>query len=348
MRIAIVNWKGVNPHGHFQEYLNLFQKFISDFQGEETLILNLETKADTIKRLDLLRHFIEEYSIEHIFFPWFHDIQDCWSEIDQAIGSKVTYSGLGALSHAVRKSKGISSRVSKKNANLLIKNLDKYAKAIGCLTWDPKVHNLYGEKLNLELLPDVQDLSQGEIPEYIQDLFANSNSKRIGLLGQLYVYRGIQYLYSLAKRNPNYNFFAIGERRNFGLGLKKLYDNFFWKRLISLPNVYVHSSYIPKSSDLNAVISSMDLIVLDTRSYPNPSGIVTRARAFGVPTILSSKNSALFDLFEGDDGLHLLKPFSKIPRDYFYNKVIFVPSEKDFKISIFNFFTKMESIHEKK
>jgi hypothetical protein len=53
-------------------------------------------------------------------------------------------------------------------------------------------------------------------------------------------------------------------------------------------------------------MSHVDAIVIDTYSYPYPSGIVIRARQQGLPVIIANADSFLRDLSEIDPGIVIL------------------------------------------
>jgi hypothetical protein len=344
MIIGIVNWQGVRQHGHFLEYLELFESAVETHNEFRTETCNMPPQAENSLKISLLKEFILRNKIDHIFFPWFHDIQDEWSMVDAAIPKTLTYSGLAALSHAYRGSKNYATLISIENSSKVLDGLKTHPRAIGCLTWDPLVIKKNEGRKFFSLLPDFQDLNLGTVPSEVQSMLENESLK-LGLMGQLFSYRGFSYLISLAIRNPRVKFYAIGKRHLVFSGFRRHYEQLLWKIMQLLPNVFIYDNYIDEGRNLNSIIASMDVVLLDTRNYPASSGIVIRSRGLGVPVFLSNWDSALFDLLKGDSGLHMLRPWGSVTKVHISRGHFQTPSALEFKESVLNFFSKLEVLH---
>jgi hypothetical protein len=175
------------------------------------------------------------------------------------------------------------------------------------LTWDPGILSQSDYEINFHFLPDFQRTTINLDPHPLLPYEQGGYALKVGLVGQLYPYRGLQNIYWLAKHNPNVLFYLIGKRSDFYSGIRNLYETYLWWRVNRLKNSRIIEGYIDSDNELNQYISELDVIYLDTRSYPGPSGIVCKARCLGKPVLITSSNSALLDIYKGDPALIVIK-----------------------------------------
>lgn len=228
-----------------------------------------------------LKQYIESremaLSMDHFFFEWLHDIADI-SAIDNIVGGLgVTWSVIASMSEVwdSKLSSEFQSRLDELSRCESLKTIfvwDKFA-SIPLSKW----------KLPLLVIPDSQNI---EVDDKLHDCckwLKGYDGVVIGVVGQLYGYRGVTNIIRIAIKNPRFKYIL------WGLGKWKTVsraDQMFLKFLKRIGVVFVSDDYKESEADLNHAFLHLTALYLDGSRYFNPSGIVTRARHFGIPVLL--------------------------------------------------------------
>jgi hypothetical protein len=70
--------------------------------------------------------------------------------------------------------------------------------------------------------------------------------------------------------------------------------------------IFLNPEWQDSDSELNHHLLHLDALIIDTKSYPQPSGIVTRARHFGIPVLIPNADSFLNDCAAEDLGISVI------------------------------------------
>ena len=231
---------------------------------------------------------------------WIHDLSiNQLIDFDKDAQKKnFTWSSHMAISQAVRKTKGSSKREISQLYNSLkaLSNL-KYI-----WTWDDEFDQHTSGHIKILAVPDRPNL---EMDNLTCALCTNSESyhgvRWMGLAGQIYGYRGADLVISLASKYPNQHFLLAGKMHIESLSPKSK------KILAKRPkNLKIIDEYFPSDLELNHAIKHMSCLIIDTERYPEPSGIATRALAFGIPVLVHKKDSHLAYLSKNLSGIHFI------------------------------------------
>jgi hypothetical protein len=308
--IAVISWNSNFEAGHFGLYEENFEFILSDPQFEGARFLRMPKLASMNEKIEVLDTFLRNENIQHVFVTWLHDLGNDWTQFNKTINKhRVRFSGLAALTHLVVPKDGIPADIGSVNAGVIWANAIRSSGCVGLLSWDPRVLQIRCSKIKIGILKDFQP-SELTVPS--QQLINTNPPNRIGLFGQLFAYRGISMLADIATKNPDVHVYAVGRKVTTSIRADFRKESKLWKRLKSLPNVTVLDKYIETDEELNFYLSKMDLICLDTRNYPVPSGIVTRARNLGVPVAISSRDSAILSIYADDPGVIVLESHENI------------------------------------
>jgi hypothetical protein len=333
--IVVVSWNSYH-WGHFTTYEESFASIVNNPDYEGAMFLQMPKLASQFEKLEILDRFLSSKNIRHVFISWLHDLGNDWTTFNEILakyGAK--FSGLAALTYLIMPRAGVPIDISSVNSGVIWANAIRSSQCVGLLTWDPRVHQIRNSKIKIGVLKDFQP-SKVSIPS--QQLIDISIPNRVGFFGQLFAHRGLSMLVDMAIKNPDIHVFAVGKRRTINSGAELRKENNLWRRLNALPNATVLDKYIGSNEELNYYISKMQLICLDTRNYPVPSGIVTRARNLGVPVALTSRDSAIFSIYTADPGVILLGGGEKISQTI--ENIPFSRSEisfDDFRFSLLEF-----------
>ena len=134
-----------------------------------------------------------------------------------------------------------------------------------------------GKKSKIHYLPDMEDVLISK-----QDYLARPGTLKIGLVGMLWGYRGINFLASLLEVNKDMEGYVAGQLKHESYTHIALH--YLKSRRIALGQTDGWMS----NSAFNEEISQLDALVIDARSYPPPSGVALRALAYGRCIIASA------------------------------------------------------------
>ena len=82
-------------------------------------------------------------------------------------------------------------------------------------------------------------------------------------------------------------------------------ERFILKYFFSRKRKFINDCHFATDKELNHVFRHIDALYLDGVSYPYPSGIATRARAFGLPVLVESGPGFYKELAQIDPGIRL-------------------------------------------
>jgi hypothetical protein len=181
--------------------------------------------------------------------------------------------------------------------------------------------------LPLVALPDFQDMTinQKEMPCC---QFPFQNEPIVGVVGQLYGYRGVSKLLKYWIKNPHFKLLFAGSYDSRSISL-------FEKILLivarSTKSVYWHPHWLPTSGDVNHLLNHLSALYIDTSRYSYPSGIANRARFFGIPVIIENENSYLRDqkLLYGDNGILFSNVLKRSNNSDIQKQLVFIQSFSD-------------------
>jgi hypothetical protein len=292
-KILLVRWVSRGKtEGHFSEHLEHLEIAASNFDSSRILTLNKDEFGNSLITLvDQLIDFIPN----HVHFDWLHDFEDYALTIDSLIAKfNVSWSSVASINHCSRQ----GHQNEKLNQIMLgLGNSD----SLKCLfTWDLWVNDFkpagYPRFLTIR---DYQD--QNVSNEFLECCSLRLDSKPIvGTIGQLYGYRGSQKLIAHWLRNRNFRIFLVGR---YFANSHTLQTRFIIKCISILNLGFIKKSWIATSERLNHYIKHLDALYIDTKNYPQPSGIAIRARQLGIPLIIEDADSYLRDMSVLDKGI---------------------------------------------
>jgi hypothetical protein len=304
-KILLVRWKhrGVKE-GHFSENWEVVN---SAARNSFDTCVNLDLNSDdfAIGLIELSVCLIKEKpDLTH--FEWFHDFEKYSNLVAKIFESlDLKWVALGAATGVIRD--GHTNEFLRSQ----LMNLAQSKNFKGLISWDYFLENRAGDELpKIFGIPDFQDSEVSHIHSAECKIFKNKKKIHIGVLGQLYAYRGSQLLVTSWLRNPIFRPFLIGDYQAWS-HRKKIR---ILVKLLRVTGILGFSgTWIDGSSRLNHVISHADAVFVDTKNYPYPSGIVIRARQLGIPVIILNADSFLRDLSMIDPGIIVME-LSKISK----------------------------------
>jgi hypothetical protein len=302
--IVVVSWNSNHRLGHFAVYEESFASIVNDPDFKGGRFLQMPKQASQLEKLNILDDFLRSEKIQHVFLPWLHDLGNDWTSFNEIVtkhGAK--FSGLAALTHLRVPRESVPVDIGSINTGIIWANAIRSSGCVGLLTWDPLITQIRNPKIKTGILKDFQP-SDVSIPS--PELIDTNVPNRVGFFGQLFAYRGLSLFIEIATKNPDIQVFAVGKRPPAISRAEGRKEAKLWRRLMTLPNVTILDRYIHSDQELNFYISKMQLICLDTRNYPVPSGIVTRARNLGTPVAITSSDSAIFSIYSDDPGVFIL------------------------------------------
>jgi hypothetical protein len=205
-----------------------------------------------------------------------------------------------AVSQALRNNQGSS----KKMIVELFELLKLMSKLKAVWTWDIEFDNTRFGSFQIYGVPDLQvlDLKQNKCLLCPQTEENANAPKNVGLAGQLYGYRGVDLVVQLAKKYREINFLLLGKSYPESFDIRTI--RFLNKKA---KNLTLLDEYFESDVELNHAISHLSCLIIDTSRYPEPSGIVIRALAYGIPILIEDSDSYLRYLSKSTPGIHLIK-----------------------------------------
>jgi hypothetical protein len=287
----------INPHknqGHFESW----RDFIKQAAPTGTFIFaEVSSIESLINDISLMKNKGIDF---HVHLEWIHDfsineLKD-FDQNAQKIG--FTWSSHMAISQAVRNTKGSSkSEISK-----VYNSLKDFPNLKYIWTWDDEFHQYGLGHVSILSVPDRPNLATESMLCSLCTISKQDQGvKWMGLSGQIYGYRGADLVISLANEYPDQHFLLAGKMYFESLSAKS-------RRILakSPKNLTVIDEYFPSDLELNHVIKHLSCLIIDTERYPEPSGIATRALAFGIPVLIHNKDSHLSYLSKKLLGIHFI------------------------------------------
>lgn len=298
--ITFLRFQQKNDFGHFSEWSTHFENAAKSYGCKfEIIYFSLsDVEGGARGLIDKLARV----KIEHLFIEWFHDVYPGQKEfIDYLRQNKIEWSCLAALSSVYRSP--TFPRTNEHPNEAVKKDLEKaYAtsKLKAVFTFDKYLIN-QNTRLPFFPLPDYQDLRIGN-SEIDCCNFCKTKRPIIGLLGQLYGYRGVTSLVRYWLRNPKLKLFFAGK---YDPNFLPKFSEVWLKIGTSLKSFYFFPDWLSNSAAVNHCIRHLDALYIDTSRYPYPSGIAQRARSLGIPVIIENSDCYLRDqkIIGGDNGI---------------------------------------------
>jgi hypothetical protein len=308
--LAIIDFEASNRGGHFREWPSKIASTIRknvDFIGIYTcgyssipvevcqdfaendapdialfdldsILLKSQRELPKTQILDLICMHLSNYCFCNqvaAFVMWSFDLLD-----NKKCSPHVPWSGIGVVSAFARGIQTVSFSAEKN----LLDFCESENSCRSLLVWDEyAVKTINSDKL--KYLPDIEDVDV-QMPSGVFVL-----PFKLGLVGVLWGYRGVNLLCDILAVNPSVQgeLFGTPHFESYSENTKKvLLESNRWsnKKL----------SYIESNSELNKSIMGLDALVMDAMSYPPPSGIAIRALAMGKCLIVNRGASWLNDI----------------------------------------------------
>jgi hypothetical protein len=259
---------------------------------------NLRGENIEEKVTDLNRRVVKE-NPDFVHIDWFHDFETEAVNVAELLElAGIDWTTTGSVSHVERSI----------NSNDLLKQtfleLEKFRRLKGIFIWD-----LYLAKSNPsgypKLLPlvDWQDVT---VSGTLQDCCKWKSRQRLpvlGLVGQLHPYRGVSLILRFWMTKPKFPVYLAG--KYFSTSYSKL-EQYLIKVGRLIGRIFLNPEWQDSDSELNHHLLHLDALIIDTKSYPQPSGIVTRARHFGIPVLIPNADSFLNDCAVEDLGISVI------------------------------------------
>lgn len=296
-KLLIVRWvpRG-QTDGHFSEHLQTLVKAAQIF--DEYKILNLNKDNFSQSFLELSENLLD-FSPHHVHFEWFHDFENYAITIDKLITNfQITWTAVASINHATRYGHYDS------NLSQIMIALKNSKSLKGFMTWDLWINNFKPNNFPIFFaMRDYQDTESIE-GQYDCCSLKSRNKQTIGVVGQLYGYRGSDKLIKYWIRRRSFNLYFAGR-----------YFRSSHSRIVQLAVLilsrfkigFFKLSWISDSKMLNHHIKHLDALYIDTKSYPQPSGICIRARQLNIPIIIEDADSYLRDMSREDKGIIITK-----------------------------------------
>jgi hypothetical protein len=308
MSVALVRFE-VRPQnvGHFAELFEI-SKDAAKIRFANFQVWNLKGANLKDKFLNL-SHLIVTNDIEHLHIEWIHDSVEYLVPLNELLTRlDITWTGTGSVSHILR---GVNRDYS---LSKVLRELKPSRVLLGIFTWD----NLLVEEApagypRLLDLKDYQNISVNKRIELDCCSWREDNPRPVlGIVGQLFPYRGVSLLINRFIRFPREPILLAGSFPR---------NNYSWKQLFflilgkSTGKIFFKPFWLKDTKDLNHLLCHIDALVLDTMQYPQPSGIAARARHFGIPVLINSHDSFLGELSKLDRGILKLDLLNTSPRE---------------------------------
>jgi hypothetical protein len=235
-------------------------------------------------QLEVLLSKVALTKTKHVYFEWLHDIPNI-GELDTKLHSiGLTWSVTASISE-LWNSNQKDSRVFK-----MLNQLND-CKALGMVFVfdDLLVKKLNFKNIHFTAIPQFENLELDSIKRPCCSL-PNSSKKTIGVVGQLYGYRGVNNLISIVSKNRGLRIFLWGQERWQSVNPFKRFVLTF---LIGKKQKFILDKHLTSDAELNHAFIHIDALYIDGTNYPSPSGIAVRARNFGLPVLVEDGESYL-------------------------------------------------------
>ena len=281
--------------GHF-ESLRLSQAKVAASSGVNLHFWDFSESSPN-EAFEKISRLARQFSISHIYCEWLHDIADI-REFDFLIGKlEIDWSVLASISE-------IWNTKQDSFFQKQICHLQESLNLSAVFIWDRyAVHNIPNNKIPFVVIPDSQSVETNSKNYSCCSWNTRSNVPTIGIVGQLYGYRGTSALIQMAARHKELRYIFWGVGRWSTISIR---HRFMLKILQKLNVVYVNDSFKSDDEELNHGFKHLDAVFLDGAQYPNPSGIITRARHFGIPVLINSGSGFYKSHSKIDKGIRMI------------------------------------------
>ena len=253
-------------------------------------------------QLAVLLSKVDVTKTKHVYFEWLHDIPNI-GELDARLHSiGLTWSVTASISE-LWNSNQKDSRVFK-----MLNQLND-CKALGTVfVFDELlIKKLNFRNIHFTPIPQYENLELDSIKRPCCSL-PNSSKITIGIVGQLYGYRGVNNLISIVSKNRRLRIFLWGQERWQSVNPLKRFALTF---LIGKKQKFLLDKYLASDAELNHAFTHLDALYIDGANYPSPSGIAVRARNFGLPVLVEDGESYLKAKSSMDGGI-IVKRFGRM------------------------------------
>ena len=235
-------------------------------------------------QIEVLLSKVDATNTRHVYFEWLHDISNI-EELDREFLSRgLTWSVTASVSELWNTDKR-ESRVFRMLCQL---NDCKSLRTVFVFD-ESLINNLNFNKLVFTPIPPYESVELDMIKRACCS-WSISSEVTIGIVGQLYGYRGVNKLISIVAKNRNLGIFLWGQPKWESVDPFKRFILF---RIIQKERKYILDKHFTNDAELNHAFTHLDAIYLDGASYPFPSGIAVRARNLGIPILLEEGESYL-------------------------------------------------------
>lgn len=235
-------------------------------------------------QIEVLLSKVDATNTRHVYFEWLHDISNI-EELDRELLSRgLTWSVTASISELWNSDKR-ESRVFRMLCQL---NDCKSLRTVFVFD-ESLINDLNFNKLVFTPIPPYESVELDTIKRACCS-WSISSEVTIGIVGQLYGYRGVNKLISIVSKNRNLGIFLWGQPKWESVDPFKRFILF---RIIQKKRKYILEKHLTNDAELNHAFTHLDAIYLDGASYPFPSGIAVRARNLGIPILLEEGESYL-------------------------------------------------------
>lgn len=264
-------------------------------------------------QLDVLLSKVVISKSRHVYFEWLHDIPDL-SQIDNALrATGITWSVTASISELW------NTREADSQVFNMLTTLNYCDSLATVFVFDELlISRLDFRNILFTPIPHYENMALDKILRPCCS-WLPSSKVTIGLIGQLYGYRGLNKLILIALKNRGLAIFLWGQERWATIDpIKRLVLSF----LISKKRKYISDNYLSSDEELNHAFSHLDALYIDGSNYPSPSGIVVRARNLGIPILLEDGASYLKAKSQFDEGI-IVGSFSRMSQREIVRSIAF-------------------------
>jgi hypothetical protein len=279
--LVIVRTRPHKDDGHFDPWINFCQEaeqYLNEFDIKVIFkhVFNEDEISTLYRTITLLKYENPDAKVI-IHLEWLHDVYNFTSwEIFGSLENVRISSHLALTKLMMPEMQDLETR--------RMWQLINSSKSLDYLwTWDQRYAGQVLNKSRVISVPDFQPINLGVNFCELCDL----KVPMFGLVGQIYGYRGADLIISLAKNFPDYQFVLVGKFHPNSISKGALRD------LKKLKNLKLIDGYIPNDEIMNHYIMHLAGLVIDAARYPDPSGVSTRALAFGVKLLIPKSKSHL-------------------------------------------------------
>jgi hypothetical protein len=253
-------------------------------------------------QIEVLLSKIDVIKTRHVYFEWLHDIPNI-EELDRVLYSHgITWSVTASISelwNLNQKDSRVFNMLSKLNVCRSLSTVFVFDELL--------IKNLNFDNIQFTPIPQYESLELDTIKRPCC-LIPNTSEITIGIVGQLYGYRGVNNLISIVSRNKGLRIFLWGQERWKSVSSLKLFTLLY---IIGKERKFLMDRHLVSDAELNHGFTHLDALYIDGSNYPSPSGIAIRARSYGLPVLVEDGESYLKAKSSMDAGI-VVKSFSRM------------------------------------